>query len=88
VRPWGGGSGDPAADLARRYGGEWRLERRIGTVRHAITDRDIRLHVWEAALSASGAVCEGGEAAWVEPHGIDRLPTSSLLSKALALLRP
>ena len=86
--PWVAGNGDPAADLARRYGGEWRLERRIGTVRHAITDRDIRLHLWEAVLMTSGAVCEGGEAAWVEPRRIDTLPTSSLLGKALALLRP
>jgi A/G-specific adenine glycosylase len=85
--PWAADNGDPAADLARRYGGEWRLERRIGTVRHAITDRDIRLHLWEAALTTSGAVCEGEEAAWVEPQGIDELPTSSLLAKALALLR-
>lgn len=84
--PWVEGDREPAAALARRYGGVWRLERRIGTVRHAVTHRDIRLEVWEGSLAAGAGVGEGVAAGWFEPARVAALPSSSLLGKALALL--
>jgi A/G-specific adenine glycosylase len=84
--PWAASQDEPAVALARRYGGRWRLGRKIGTLRHAITDRDIRLEVREATLGEAADVTEGAEAAWFEPDAAAALPSSSLLRKALALL--
>lgn len=84
--PWVESGAEAAAGLARRYGGDWELARRIGTVRHAITHRDIRLELWEARLASRAGVGEGIEAGWFEPERIPDLPSSSLLAKALGLL--
>lgn len=84
--PWVEAGGDAAAALARRYGGVWTLARRIGTVRHAVTYRDIRLEVWEGSWTAGATVSAGAAAGWFEPRRVTELPSSSLLGKALALL--
>jgi A/G-specific adenine glycosylase len=75
--------GDPADDLARRYGGSWRLGVRWGEVRHGITYRDLRVEVWAAELSAGDGVAEGPEAGWFDSAERARLALSSLVAKVL-----
>ncbi|MEZ5330474.1 MAG: A/G-specific adenine glycosylase [Thermoanaerobaculia bacterium] len=88
--PWCECGGDLALDLeldlARRYGGSWTLTRRIGTVRHAITHRDIRLQLYDGRLTAGASIAERSEAGWFRQDEIARLPVSSLVTKALRLL--
>jgi hypothetical protein len=64
-------------------GGDARLESlgRLGSVRHLVTFRTIDVAVHRARLE--GRVPAGWR--WVTPAGLERLPTSSLVGKALAL---
>jgi A/G-specific adenine glycosylase len=66
-----GGTGEPAL----------RAIERLGSVRHLVTFRTIDVAVHRARLE--GAVPEGWR--WVTREGLRRLPTSSLVGKALAL---
>jgi A/G-specific adenine glycosylase len=75
---------DPAAGLAARYGGIWRLAPRIARVRHGITYRDIEVDVHRAEIRSSDIVQEGIEAGWFDAEGRAGLPLSSLVGKVLA----
>jgi A/G-specific adenine glycosylase len=75
--------GDPAAALAARYGGRWRLGPRVAEVRHGITFRDIEVAVHRAELESGGVVREGPEAGWFDAAGRAGLPMSSLVGKIL-----
>ncbi|HXU47147.1 MAG TPA: A/G-specific adenine glycosylase [Thermoanaerobaculia bacterium] len=77
-------AGDPEAELARRYGGAWRLGARIGRARHGITFRDLRVEVRRAELLDAGEVREGAEVGWFSAEELSRLATSSLLGKILS----
>lgn len=95
--PWtgveGAGRGDgeaesaeaAGAELARRYGGRWRLGERLATVRHGITTRAFELRVHRAQVAADGALAErGAEARWASDDEVAALPTSSMVEKILA----
>ena len=77
---------EPAAGLAERYGGSWRLGPRAAQVRHGITYRDIAVDVHRAELRSGGVVREGMEAGWFDAPGRGKLPLSSLVGKVLAAL--
>lgn len=93
--PWvdgesGGNTGAPAQamvedELARRYGGRWRLGETAGRVRHGITHRLFEVEIRRAARvdgeSAGSGVAEGPEAGWFTDDEIAGLPTSSLVTK-------
>lgn len=88
--PWTGeaaGNGDRSAAaaslLARRYGGRWRLEERVATVRHGITHRAFELEVRRGEVAVAGEVAEGPEAGWFTSEEIGELPTSSMVGKVL-----
>ncbi len=87
--PWVelGDADPPAAALARRYGGRWRLGDPLARVRHSITSRRLDLEVRWAELEDAGMVAEGVEASWWTPGEIAHVPASSMVAKALALLR-
>jgi len=78
--------GEPAAALAARYGGRWRLGPRVAEVRHGITFRDLEVAVHRAELEAGGEVREGREAGWFDAEGRAGLPLSSLVGKVLKKL--
>jgi len=90
--PWtgeeDGAPGDPAAALARRYGGRWCLGERLGSVRHGITHRAFELEVLRAEVEGAGEVAEGRPAGWFSAEEIAGLPTSSMVTKVLRLPRP
>jgi len=72
-------AGEPAAALAARYGGGWRLGPQVAEVRHGITFRDLTVAVHRAEL-ASGKrqeVRDGPEAGWFDAAGRAGLPLSS-----------
>ena len=71
------------SELARRYGGRWRLGERAATARHAITSRRIEAELWTASRRDGEVVAEGPEAGWQRPERIAELPTSSLDTKLL-----
>ncbi len=74
----------PAAGLAERYGGRWRLEGpSLARVRHGITYRDIEVDVHRATVRAGGFQ-EGIEAGFFDAAARVRLPLSSLVGKVLA----
>jgi A/G-specific adenine glycosylase len=78
------GDGEPAAALAARYGGRWRLGPRVAEVRHGITFRDLEVAVHRAELDvAGGEVRDGREAGWFDAEGRAGLPLSSLVGKIL-----
>ncbi|MEP7013569.1 MAG: A/G-specific adenine glycosylase [Acidobacteriota bacterium] len=72
------------AELGRRYGGSWRLLERIGTARHGITYRDLRVAIHLGEVGSRGVIREGAEAGWFAAEDIRRLATSSLVGKILA----
>jgi len=82
-------AGEPAAALAARYGGGWRLGPQVAEVRHGITFRDLTVAVHRAEL-ASGKRQEVREgmpdelaAGWFDAAGRAGLPLSSLVGKVL-----
>lgn len=84
--PWvEGGILGAAAGLGRRYGGSWKLEEKIGTARHGITYRDIKVTVHRGEIGDRGEVREGPEAGWFSDEEIERLASSSLVGKILSL---
>ena len=77
-------TGKPAAEeLARRYGGQWRLGERLAGARHAITTRRIEAELWAAVRRDGDSVAEGPEAGWHAYEEIDGLPTGGLDVKLL-----
>ena len=74
-----------AKELGRRYGGNWRLGNRIGTARHGITYRDIRVAVHRGEIGGRGEIREGPEAGWFADEEIGRLASSSLVGKILSV---
>lgn len=84
-------SGEPPEEaLGRLYGGRWRLGETAGVVRHSITHRSLEVAVhdgrWETEVREAGAIGEGGRLAWLPEADLPRLPTGSLVRKALAVL--
>ena len=78
---------DPAAGLAERYGGRWRLGPRVARVRHGITYRDIEVRRPPRRRSSRAASSrKGRRRAGSTPRGRGRLPLSSLVGKVLAAL--
>jgi hypothetical protein len=71
-------------ELGRRYGGRWRLGRRLAGARHAITNRRIEAELWRASRHDGDTVAEGAEAGWHEMARLGELPTGSLDRKLLA----
>jgi A/G-specific adenine glycosylase len=87
--PWIEAGEDAGPRLAARYGVGFAVGERVGTVRHAITTRRLRATLYRARIeTASAAVAEGREAGWFAAGELGALPLSSLVHKALALLRP
>ena len=81
--------------LAAAYGGRWKLEKRLGSARHAITHRRLELALHRASLEhadadaeAGSVVAEGAEAGWFSPRELGEVPTTSMVAKVLALARP
>ncbi|HET8947088.1 MAG TPA: NUDIX domain-containing protein, partial [Candidatus Polarisedimenticolia bacterium] len=68
-------------DLGRGTGPSLRAIERLGSVRHVVTFRTIDVAVHRATLA--GDAPAGWR--WVTRAGLRRLPTSSLVGKALAL---
>jgi A/G-specific adenine glycosylase len=81
--PWVEAVKDAAADLARRYGGRWRLGPPLGLVRHTITHRRLRVEVRSATVDGETAVAEGVAAGWFDAAARRALPLSSLVGKVL-----
>jgi A/G-specific adenine glycosylase len=84
---------DPAAGLAERYGGRWRLTGpSVARVRHGITYRDIEVDVYRAEVWPAGTggtdfrTPDGLEAGFFDAEGRAKLPLSSLVGKVLAAL--
>ena len=75
--------GSTISTLAGRYGGRWRMGPTIGTVRHAITHRDLRVTIRRASLEPATPLAENREAAWLAPAELAAKPTSSLVWKVL-----
>ncbi|HEX2165266.1 MAG TPA: hypothetical protein VHM02_15075, partial [Thermoanaerobaculia bacterium] len=89
VAPGEAPDGAPAAALAGRYGGRWRIGERLGTARHGITFRDLELIVHRAEVEAGDALADGpAEAAWHPRPALAGLPLSSMVPKALAAAAP
>ena len=72
--------------LAQRYGGQWRLDRSVGRVRHTISHRAIIAEVRPGAFEAGHTVAEGPEAAWLLIEQLEGVPISSLDRKTLSVL--
>ncbi len=79
-----GGRVAPAALLAERYGGRWRLSPELARVRHTVTFRALEVAVHRAEVEPGGELAEGIEAAWFDAESRLRLPLSSLVGKVLA----
>lgn len=85
--PGGFAAGEIARGLVGRYGGGWRLGERLGVVRHGITHRSLVVEVWQARHHGPGLAEPSPEALVAGFFGAadrDRLPLSSLVTKALA----
>lgn len=86
------GATDPAGvarrevegELARRYGGRWRVGHRLAAVRHGITHRAIEAEVHRCAVAAGDEVAEGMEAGWFGAGERRGLASSSLVGKVVA----
>ena len=80
--------GEPAAALAARYGGGWRLGPQVAEVRHGITFRDITVAVHRAELATGGRqeVRDRPAAGWFDAAARAGLPLSSLVGKVLKKL--
>jgi A/G-specific adenine glycosylase len=78
------GAEEARCDLARRYGGSWRLLCVRGRVRHAITDRAFDIEVLAGELESDSRLAEGIEAGWFGSGEIVDLAISSQVKKALA----
>ncbi len=82
----GAGRGALEEELARRYGGRWRLGETVGRVRHGITHRLFEVEIRRAEVGSGegggSSVAEGPEAGWFTDDEIAGLPTSSLVTKA------
>ena len=75
---------ETASELARRYGGSWRLGAQVGTARHGITYRDITVAVHLGEVGGGEEIREGPEAGWFGAEEIGNLATSSLVGKILS----
>jgi adenine-specific DNA glycosylase len=75
-----------AEELAAR-GGAWRLGEAIGSARHTITHRALRVELRLGEVEFREAVSEGIEARWVAPEEVSRLPRSSLVDKLVRRAR-
>ena len=71
------------AGLAERYGGQWSLGPRVGSVRHSITFRDLELEVHRAEV-----VDPEGTLGWFGEKERGEMPLSSLVTKVLRLMAP
>jgi A/G-specific adenine glycosylase len=71
----------PERALTRRYGGTWKIGKRLGALRHTITSRILTLEVYEGTVEGSGAIEDGREARWIDPTELEALPHSSLVRK-------
>ncbi|MCB1035405.1 MAG: A/G-specific adenine glycosylase [Acidobacteria bacterium] len=90
--PWATADGrsveESEVELAQRYGGLWRLEPQEARVRHSITFRNLELDVHRATVKSEGVVADGPEAGWFSREEISSLPTSSQVTKVLAVAGP
>ena len=71
------------AELARTYGGAWSIRSLEKVVRHSVTHRAIRLHLFEGTFTAGGSVAEGPEACWANAAQRQELGLSSMVGKVL-----
>jgi len=79
--PWvRSGEPNPEVALARRYGGIWKIGRRLATVRHSITTRRISVGAHQGTFDGE-EVEQGTEVAWANLVELERLPHSSLVRK-------
>lgn len=87
--PWVEWCGRQLAErrLGERFGGSWSLGPRRGRVLHTITNRRLKLEVYEASLISEEELREAPEAGWFSPEEVGRLATSSQVAKALELVR-
>ncbi len=78
----------PTDTLSERYGGAWRLDAARVTVRHSITTRSLEVAVatgdWQAP--EANTVAEANHLCWLEERDLESVPTTSLVTKALAAL--
>jgi len=79
-------AGDPAATLAARYGGRWRLDGELARVGHGITFRALTVVACAARQSADGDVAERGEAGWFDAATAAGLGLTGVARKLLARL--
>jgi A/G-specific adenine glycosylase len=83
-----GGEGEPPAPpaaLARRYGGRWKVGRRLAGLAHGITYHAIEIDLHRAEVAGTGALTDSPlEAGWFTRDQLRSLPLSSLVTKALA----
>ena len=79
------GESEVEGRLAAKYGGEWKLSRQHGTIRHGITYRALTIQVQSAQFFAGGTLAEGPEAAWVSLGEISEFAVSSMVDKALGV---
>jgi A/G-specific adenine glycosylase len=78
-----------AANLARSLVGKPVDLQACGSVRHAITYRRIRAHVFRADTThATQATTDASNLRWVAPNSLIRLITSSVFQKAIRSARP
>jgi len=84
--PWVEGSSgeDPAAAMARRYGGRWTIGENLGRVDHSITHRRFEIEIQAASWNSD--VREASSAGWYDASEIDQLATSSLVGKVISRL--
>lgn len=71
------------AELSRTYGGAWSIRSLERMVRHSVTHRAMRLHLFEGTFSAGGSVAEGPEACWTDGPQRGELGLSSMVGKVL-----
>lgn len=71
------------AELAQIYGGSWSLRPLERMVRHSVTHRAMRLHLFEGTFTAGGSVAEGPEAVWADGSKRQELGLSSMVGKVL-----
>ena len=74
---------DLQARLEIQHGGSWKVDRRLGEIRHSITYR--RIHVFLCTAEAS--IESDSRQAWFAPGEEEQLHTSSMLGKALEVDR-
>ena len=78
--------GDPAGELAARFGGGWRLDPPLARLRHGITFRALRVAVVVARWTGGDVVAEAGEAGWFSAERAAALALTGVTRKTLARL--